>query len=204
MHISTYTGRYINLGEFKTEDIDIRDISVSLSRIARYNGHSLTKWSVAQHMMLCGYIYHALFGKQGPVHHAVYIHDVEETWLQDILSPIKSTFMNDEYVKVRDDIDKKVYEFFNLTQTYEDNKELIHDIDMVALMVEKKSIYPGLNMSYSDLTPSQKEMFDSLGDDFVIDEEFLNMTEEEIIDLTFKILNVIHVEGVMGVEIKGE
>jgi hypothetical protein len=50
--VNTFTGKQIDFTKSLDGQIDIRDITISLSRIARYCGHTLKFYSVAQHSVI--------------------------------------------------------------------------------------------------------------------------------------------------------
>lgn len=81
--LSTYTGKQFYPLDPREEDVDINDIVHSLSQQARFNGHSVKFYSIAQHStlvsMMCSQE-NALWGL---------LHDASEAYLSDIPSPIK-------------------------------------------------------------------------------------------------------------------
>ena len=95
MKTGTYTGRYVDLKNFKKEDIDLTDITISLSRQNRFNGHILVDWSVLKHSVFCSLIADAL-GDNNDMKKLMILHDIHETWYQDIANPILKTFPNEE------------------------------------------------------------------------------------------------------------
>ena len=50
--LSTYTGKQFYPLDPREEDVDINDIVHSLSQQARFNGHSVKFYSIAQHSTL--------------------------------------------------------------------------------------------------------------------------------------------------------
>lgn len=51
-HVDTYSGKMVRFDEVDPSQVDIHDIAISLSRIARYCGHTREFYSVAQHSVL--------------------------------------------------------------------------------------------------------------------------------------------------------
>jgi uncharacterized protein len=80
--IQTFSGRKFHLIECTPDDVAFIDIAVPLSRMARFNGHTRTFYSVAQHSVLvsqhCGE-----FALEG------LLHDAAEAYLGDIVRPLK-------------------------------------------------------------------------------------------------------------------
>ena len=79
--MKTHSGINFNINSPKVEDIDIRDIAVSLSKQCRFNGHCHGFYSVAQHSLLVSdYCENKLWGL---------LHDAAEAYIGDIVSPVK-------------------------------------------------------------------------------------------------------------------
>lgn len=81
--ILTYTGKWFDILNPRECDIDIEDIAHSLANICRYNGHTKTFYSVAEH---CFRMARAdLPGSVG----WRFLHDSAEAYLSDVPSPLK-------------------------------------------------------------------------------------------------------------------
>jgi hypothetical protein len=84
--IPLFTGTRYWPEDPRPQDIDVRDIAHSLARINRWNGHTHTEFSVAQHSVLvCSLLPDELqlFGL---------MHDAGEAFLGDIITPVKRLF----------------------------------------------------------------------------------------------------------------
>ena len=81
--ILTYTGRVFDFWEPTHDMICIEDIAHSLALINRYNGHTHTPYSVAEHCERMSYI---------PTAHPLVslLHDAAEAYVGDIASPQKN------------------------------------------------------------------------------------------------------------------
>jgi len=98
---------------FKPEDWQpsLDEIILALPNINRYNGHTRFPYSVAQHSIHCMQIGVSNYKLNEP-HHKLYflLHDAAETYLQDIIRPIKkfSTALNASYMEAEDKITERV------------------------------------------------------------------------------------------------
>src|SRR5260221_5059244 len=81
--IVTFSGKRFFPFDPGVEDIDVNDIIHALSNLCRFNGHSTTFYSVAQHAILVSLLC--------PPEHQLYglLHDASEAYLADIPSPLK-------------------------------------------------------------------------------------------------------------------
>lgn len=82
------SGRYINLSAFSVADVDLEDILVSLSNMARFDGHSALcpPLSVLQHSIL---VHDLQAGIDPHLCHDALIHDCHEAYIGDVASPTK-------------------------------------------------------------------------------------------------------------------
>lgn len=95
--IETYTGKYVNPLEFAESDIDIEDIAHSLSLQCRYMGHCKVFYSVAEHSIqvareLCNR------GASKKTCLGGLLHDASETYLGDIVSPLKYLLLYEKVI----------------------------------------------------------------------------------------------------------
>lgn len=84
-HIITRYGNKIDFLNPDPREIDIRDICVALSRLARFNGHTIEPYYVAQHVCLAA----DLVEDQSFAREA-FAHDWAESFESDVNSPLKS------------------------------------------------------------------------------------------------------------------
>ncbi len=84
----TYTGVAFDLLEPRAEDVNIEDAAHSLAKMDRYNGHAKIFYPVAQHSLLVGKLVQAWGGTPEEVYDAK-MHDVIETYIGDMISPMK-------------------------------------------------------------------------------------------------------------------
>lgn len=85
------SGKYLDLGNLKEEDLDIKDIQISLNQIKRFTGHHKDEepLTVAQHSYLCYLLAKKFEPEDYELQLAVLTHDFAEMLLGDVSSPIK-------------------------------------------------------------------------------------------------------------------
>lgn len=106
----TYTGKRFYPFDPRVEDIDINDIAHSLSQQARFGGHGLKPYSVAQHCVLVSQLCrpeNALWGL---------LHDASEAYLLDLPSPLKHAAEFEFYRKLEKQVMLIVCEAFGLPE----------------------------------------------------------------------------------------
>lgn len=96
--IQLYSGRMFNVRQPRAQDIIFEDVSISLSRLARFNGHSQKFYSVAQHsvlvVLLVPIVCKASFSHLSNdevldcQRHAL-MHDGHEAYIGDVPRPLK-------------------------------------------------------------------------------------------------------------------
>lgn len=86
--IYTYTGRLVDPWNLRPEDVDILDITMSLNKVPRFNGHTTFTLSVAEHCVEVALILQDQ-GHPPEVCMAGLLHDASEAYLCDIPSPVK-------------------------------------------------------------------------------------------------------------------
>lgn len=89
--ITANSGKRVNLKNPKPESIDINDIAIALSRVARFTGHTKEFISVGQHSINVKWL---LQERGEPIIVQLYglLHDASEAYLNDIVRPIKQLF----------------------------------------------------------------------------------------------------------------
>lgn len=81
--IHTHTGRTVDIGNLREEDVDPVDIAHALACINRYQGHAPQPYSVAQHSVLA-----CQMAPQGLRLEAL-LHDAHEAYVGDVPRPLK-------------------------------------------------------------------------------------------------------------------
>lgn len=109
-NIVTYTGRLVNLFDFKVSDVDEKDIACALSNLCRFNGHVDYFYSVGQHSVLCA----EQFDIQDPKRKRAILHDASEAYLGDVVRPLKHSGHYEFYLQLEDHIQRCIYERFGI------------------------------------------------------------------------------------------
>ena len=91
--ITTFTGRRFYVLDPRAEDVCIEDIAHSLSLQCRFNGHTRSFYSVAQHSVLVSELCAPADAPYG------LLHDASEAYIGDMSAPLKHT---DEMQSFRD------------------------------------------------------------------------------------------------------
>lgn len=148
MAIQTFTGRLVDVQIFRREDANLQDIATSLSRLARYNGHTRDFYSVAQHSAIVALVAADLANPTGCADQGGLalkaarwglLHDAHEAWLGDVPGPLKqlTDALNDKAFY----IDKVVRQVFGLPE-FEDTEVvvLINEADRQVLAREASDL----------------------------------------------------------------
>lgn len=162
-YIETHSGWHVNLANPEPASIYIDDIAISLSRLARYNGHSKTVWSVASHSLLCVDIARQYFNVGDRMALHVLLHDAHEAYTGDIVSPMK--YMPDikpfiEVIELR--LQRAIESAFNLEPPKVHEVRLIKTVDEYALAIEAHHLMQskGEHWNLRPVSKSTLELFD--------------------------------------------
>lgn len=130
--MQTYTGKLIDLADFKEEDVRLPDISHALSILNRFTGHSKVPYSVAQHSVMVSRLCapeNAMWGL---------LHDASEAYLGDVATPLKSLMPG--YRGLEEHVQHVIARVFRLRWPMPAD---VKEADMRALMAEKRDLIPG-------------------------------------------------------------
>jgi len=127
--MQSYTGRVIDLRDFRTADVDIRDIAHALSLVNRFTGHTKYPYSVAQHSVMVSRMVqpeHAMWGL---------LHDASEAYLGDVARPLK--MLLPEYKALEQRVQSVIAIVFGLEWPM---PAAVHAADNRALLAEKRDL----------------------------------------------------------------
>jgi hypothetical protein len=86
--VRTITGRYIDLLNPAAGDVHPMDISIALSRVARFGGHTAQPYSVAEHSLVVSSMVARQFG-DARLALVGLLHDATEAYIGDMVRPLK-------------------------------------------------------------------------------------------------------------------
>lgn len=154
--IETATGRRLHLNFPDIRQINAHDICYSLSRIARYNGHTSGEfpYSVGQHSLWCAEVAVIHFNATADTALKVLLHDAHKAYTGDIVTPLKLSGAFDI-----DHLQKHLQNAIEVALGYEPPNEteqqLIKEIDNFALAVEAFHLMPSRGRDWNLPTPPE-------------------------------------------------
>lgn len=125
----------------KPEEVDINDIAHSLAFQCRFNGHSNSFFSIAQHSVFVSKIVppeQALAGL---------LHDAAEAYTGDMVSPLKKN-LPPEFKEIEKEIDKAISEHFGIKNI---NHIEIKRADKIALFTEMRDLMKKPHSKWDDV-----------------------------------------------------
>lgn len=133
------SGRRLNLADPSPLDIELEDIALGLSKIARWNGqtNSVHSFSVAQHSVLVYEIYKILYPNSS-IKEQFYalLHDAPEYVIGDMISPFKA-LIGAAYKDIEEKIQTAIYQSFSLPPSLNKSiKARIKRADLVSAYLE--------------------------------------------------------------------
>lgn len=94
--VITLSGRRFNILQPNPDDVILSDIAGSLARQARFNGHTRFFFSVGQHSCLGAQV-----AKDPVLARWMLFHDATETYIGDLVSPVKRLLPDFEIIEAR-------------------------------------------------------------------------------------------------------
>lgn len=111
--LTTYSGKILDLNRIEPRDVSIDDIAHSLAYQCRFNGHTRSFYSVAEHSILLADLVQVDSGVQNLTRRmAAFLHDSAETYIGDITKPVRymSFFRDEDEAPIR----KTIFKAFSL------------------------------------------------------------------------------------------
>lgn len=156
--LTTYSGRILDLDFIESKDVCIQDIAHSLAYQCRFNGHTRSFYSVAEHSVLLADLVQVDSGVQNLTRRmAALLHDSAEAYIGDITGPVRCLgFFNDG---CEDTIRKTIFDEFYLP-----NEALTPDIiekDRLLTIIEGHRFLPNMywQKEYVEMRAQHEEFF---------------------------------------------
>lgn len=145
--MQTLTGHRFYVLDPEPEDICIEDISGSLGKICRFNGHPRVPYSVGQHCVLGSYVveektHDLLFAL------AFLLHDSGESYLGDMTRPLKNMPELEAYRLAERKLNRTIEKRFSLPKGILDEK-IIKEVDTRMLFTEKRDLLVSIQWGHS-------------------------------------------------------
>lgn len=106
-HMCTYTGKLLDLLDFKTADVTLEDIAHGLACVNRFGGQAQFPISVAQHS-----VYVSRLCDATPFALQALLHDASEAYLGDVIFMLKRSPEMGEFRKIEQRIQTTIYRAF--------------------------------------------------------------------------------------------
>lgn len=145
------SGEYFDLSCPKAELIRVEDIAHALSRLSRFNGHTLrwTPLTVAQHSVLVAELTSQITNDNQEQLYAL-LHDAHEAYIGDITYPVKRALLalmsdyGDPIAKLKDNVQGAIHAKMGLPWPVpEEWARRVKLADSAALVLEKDRFMPG-------------------------------------------------------------
>lgn len=133
--IATSTG-YFDLAAPRPEDVDLGDIALALSRLARFTGQGARVYSVAAHSAWCAGEA-ARRGLSVDLQRLALMHDAAEAYVGDVSRPLK--LLLPAFKEIEAGVWRAICARFDLP---EDLPAEIKEIDNLALATEAAAMFP--------------------------------------------------------------
>jgi hypothetical protein len=160
------SGKYLDLNNFKPEDVDINDIDTALNMTYRFNGHykDVKPLTVAQHTYLCLVLAKMLFPDEPRVHRAVIIHDFAEAFYGDVSTPVKRMLGDKfkEFVKPIDDAVDTTFWYADEKNPDDHVRQCVKVCDGLSFDIERRTMW--VSQMGKDKCPTTPDVKLSLSD----------------------------------------
>jgi 5'-deoxynucleotidase YfbR-like HD superfamily hydrolase len=146
--LETISGNFVDLIDPNPQDINIEDIAWSLSRLARFNGHTIQAipYSVAQHSIIVGNEAGTILKKTNPkatdqeltrIITLGLLHDASEAYTGDISGPLKKIpELRPVIKKIENRIQDAIYVGIGIEPPTHEEELIIKQGDLIAQRIE--------------------------------------------------------------------
>lgn len=139
--IETYDGGSFDFENPEKSTIRISDIAISLSRLARFNGHSLFTYTVGQHCVLMEKALRKVYPAASPLERLhVLLHDASEAYMGDMCRPLKYMPDMSGFRRMEKIVQEAIYTALDLPLPTEAQEALIKEYDDRMLRTEAEAL----------------------------------------------------------------
>jgi 5'-deoxynucleotidase YfbR-like HD superfamily hydrolase len=200
--LETVTGRFVDLVDPDPKDICIEDIAWSLSRLARFNGHTINKlpYSVAQHSLVVAYetvrLCQIEIGYERdltPRETARWmllglLHDASEAYTGDVSGPLKKIpELRPVIKKIEHKIQDAIYKALGINPPSELEEKIVKMGDVLAQRIEAYNFMVSRGNGWSE-SPSvsivKLQEFEMPKEAIEVYQDFLDLFESETANLS--------------------
>lgn len=157
-YIQTYTGNRFFINEPSSHDINIVDIAHSLSRLARFTGHTEKLYTVGEHSLRC-FIIAKEKGFTPLIQLYALLHDASESIMNDVSRPVKQNLQ--QYKDLEDKISDVMWEMAGVPSPTEEDYEIIKAIDNTMVVMEMSQLM-NRKFEYADTLSMYKDGFEKM------------------------------------------
>jgi len=139
--IETYDGGNFDFDHPENSTVRISDIAISLSRIPRFNGHSLFHYTVAQHCVLMEKALRKTLPSASPLERLhVLLHDAAEAYIGDMARPLKYRDDMTGYRKLEKIVTDTIYSKLDVPLPTKEETQLVKEFDDRMLRTEAEAL----------------------------------------------------------------
>jgi hypothetical protein len=139
--IETYDGGNFDFDNPDNSTIRITDIAVALSRIPRFNGHSLFHYTVGQHCVLMEKALRKLYPAASPIERLhVILHDAAEAYIGDMARPLKYLPDMIGFRRMETLVTAAIYKKLDVPQPTPEQAALVKEYDDRMLRTEAEAL----------------------------------------------------------------
>lgn len=161
--LETVTGKFVDLINPDPADICIEDIAWSLSRLARFNGHTIQAlpYTVAQHSIVVAEEAARLMKLYNPkvteaelsrIALLGLLHDASEAYTGDVAGPLKKIPDFRVIIKrIEHTIQEAIYKALNIASPSEADERIVKEADLIAQRVEAYNFMVSRGMNWSNM-----------------------------------------------------
>jgi len=139
--IETYDGGCFDFENPEESTVRITDIAVSLSRLSRFNGHTLFNYTVGQHCVLMEKALRKEHPAASPLERVhLLLHDASEAYTGDMCRPLKYKPGMEEFRRVEDVVQKTIYDKLELPYPTDEEMRVVKEYDDRMLRTEAEAL----------------------------------------------------------------